>query len=47
MMQDSPLHDVYIDRNNNNKYQNENNETLDKHPRDNRCHVLPRLLQQR
>jgi hypothetical protein len=45
MMQDFPLYGVYIDRNNN-KYRNENNETLEKYPRDDRC-FLPRLLQQR
>ena len=34
-MQDFPLHGVYIDRNINYKqYRNENNETLEKNPRD-------------
>jgi hypothetical protein len=46
-MQDFPTIRVYIDRNINNKqYRNENDETLEKHPRDDRCHALHRLLQQ-
>ena len=46
-MQDFPLHGVYIDRNINNKYRNENNENQETRLCDACCHALPRLLQQR
>ena len=49
-MQDFPLYGVYNSRNIKNRIENnrnENNEILEKHPRDGRCHALPCLLQQR
>ena len=42
-MQDFSLSSVYIDRNINNKYRNENNETLENCFFD-ACFILPRLL---